>query len=111
VVRERLDIAVLAEFVDQPRRSLNVGEEEGDFTARQFGTCHSLTTVPRRECGVNSRRRVESTGATGLEPARYPRNRPSDAWTVLSMNSAIIGQKRPGASFQAQCPAPLTISS
>jgi hypothetical protein len=28
VVRERLDIAVLAEFVDQPRRSLNVGEEE-----------------------------------------------------------------------------------
>ena len=37
VLGERLDIAGLAELLDQPRRALDVGEQEGDNSARKLG--------------------------------------------------------------------------
>ena len=35
VLRQRADVAVLAELLDQPRRALDVGEEQGDGPGRE----------------------------------------------------------------------------
>ena len=48
MLRQRLHVAVLAEKVDQPRRALDVGEQERDRHGRKLGPHQPILSLPRQ---------------------------------------------------------------
>ena len=49
---QELVVTTLTDAIEQPRRTFDIREEEGDGPGRQLGVAHAWTNVPRQDWTV-----------------------------------------------------------